>query len=147
MVHRVLRLLLRFLLFLVPLTALVVLGFVVVSFVSAQLEDVPAAPEVALLQPASEQPLDISPETIEQRVVGLYLRTQQAVIDTPASANVERRIFTIEPGETALTVATRLEEEGYVTDSNIFRLYMRQNGIDQKLAAGDFENLTQHVDG
>jgi len=44
MVQRVLHLFLRFLLFMVPLTALVVLGFVVVSFVSAQLEDVPAAP-------------------------------------------------------------------------------------------------------
>jgi UPF0755 protein len=139
MVQRVLHLFLRFLLFLVPLTALVVLGFVLVSFVSAQLEDVPAAPEVALLQPTSEQPFDISPETIEQRVMGFYLRTQQAVIDTPASVNVQPRIFTIESGETALTVATRLAEEGFITDSDIFRLYMRLNGIDQKLAAGDFE--------
>ncbi len=81
MIQRVLHLFLRFLLFLVPFTALFVLGFVVVSFVSAQLENVPAAPEVVLLQPASEQPLDISPETIERRVMALYLRTQQAVLE------------------------------------------------------------------
>lgn len=139
MFQRVLHLFLRFLLFLVPLTALVVLGFVVVSFVSAQLEDVPAAPQVALLRPASEQPVGISPETIERRVMALYLRTQQDVIDTPASASVEPRIFTIESGETALTVAVRLEEDGFITDGDLFRLYMRLNGIDQKLAAGDFE--------
>ena len=37
-------------LFLVPLTALAVLAFVVVSFVGAQLEDVPEPPKVALLR-------------------------------------------------------------------------------------------------
>ena len=57
--HRALNLILRFMLFLVPLTALFVLGFVTVSFVSAQLADVPEPPQVALLGPASEQPLDL----------------------------------------------------------------------------------------
>ena len=137
--HRALHLLLRFLLFLVPLTALAVLGFVGVSFVSAQLQDVPAPAQVALLRPASEQPLDLQPATIEQRVVGLYLRTQEAVIDTAASSVDKPGTFTIDSGETALSVSTRLEEEGYIKDGNLFRLYMRYNGIDQKLAAGDFE--------
>ncbi len=137
--HRALHLLLRFLLFLVPLTALAVLGFVGVSFVSAQLKDVPEPSKVALLRPASEQPLDLQPATIEQRVVGLYLKTQQAALDTPASSQDARKIFTIDSGETALSVATRLEEEGFIKDGNLFRLYMRYNGIDQKLAAGDFQ--------
>lgn len=137
--HRALNLILRFMLFLVPLTALFVLGFVTVSFVSAQLEDVPQPSQVALLEPASEQPLDLSPETIEKRVVGLYLRTQEATLDTPASADASPRIFTIESGETALSVATRLEEDGFITDAALFRRYMGYNGIDQKLAAGDFE--------
>jgi UPF0755 protein len=137
--HRALHLLLRFLLFLVPITALAVMGFVGVSFVSAQLQDVPAPAQVALLRPASEQPLDLQPATIEQRVVGLYLQTQQATIDTPASTVDAPSFFTIDSGETALSVSTRLEEEGYIKDGNLFRLYMRYNGIDQKLAAGDFE--------
>ncbi|MCU0509422.1 MAG: endolytic transglycosylase MltG [Anaerolineae bacterium] len=137
--HRALNLILRFMLFLVPLTALFVMGFVTVSFVSAQLEDVPEPPQVALLEPASEQPLDLRPETIEQRVIGLYLRTQETTLDTPALAEAEPRIFTIESGETALGVATRLEEEGFITDAGLFRRYMGYNGIDQKLAAGDFE--------
>ncbi len=92
-----------------------------------------------MLRPASEQPLDLQPATIEQRLTGLYLRTQQAAIDTPASTTDARKIFTIDSGETALSVATRLEEEGFITDGALFRLYMRYNGIDQKLAAGDFE--------
>lgn len=139
MFHRLVDLVLRFLLFLVPLTALAVLGFVAASFVSAQMADVPAAPRVALIPAAADQPLSLSPESIEQRIVGLYLRTQQDQIDTPLDATAGTRIFTIEPGETALTVATRLEEEGLIGDAGLFRRYMRQNGIDQKLAAGDFE--------
>lgn len=137
--HRALNLILRFMLFLVPLTALFVLGFVTVSFVSAQLADVPEPPQVALLEPASEQPLDLRPETIEQRVIGLYLRTQEATLDTPASTDDKPRIFSIESGETALSVATRLEEEGFITDAALFRRYMGYNGIDQRLAAGAFE--------
>ena len=63
---RFVRFLLRFLLFLVPLTALAILAFVVVSFVGAQLEDVPEPPKVALLRGASDQPLDLRPETLER---------------------------------------------------------------------------------
>jgi UPF0755 protein len=137
--HRALHLLLRFLLFLVPLTALLVAGFVAVSFVSAQLNDVPEPSQVALLRPASEQPLDLQPATIEQRLVGLYLRTQEGAIDTAASTVDAPKVFTIDSGETALSVSTRLEEDGFIKDGNLFRLYMRYNGIDQKLAAGDFE--------
>jgi UPF0755 protein len=49
------------------------------------------------------------------------------------------RLFSIQPGETAASVTARLQEEGLISDANIFRLYMRYNGIDQRLAAGNFE--------
>jgi hypothetical protein len=48
--------LVRSLLLLVSLGALALLGFVAISFVSAQLNDLPGEPAVALLRPASEQP-------------------------------------------------------------------------------------------
>ena len=38
-----------------------------------------------------------------------------------------------------MTVAGRLQEQGLITDAAIFRLYMRVNGVDKRLAAGDFE--------
>ena len=47
--------------------------------------------------------------------------------------------FTIELGETATGVADRLQEMGLISDAGLFRLYMRYNGIDQQLEAGDFE--------
>jgi len=126
-------------LFLVPVLALAVLGFVLVSFVSAQLQDVPEPPKVALLRPASEQPLDLRPETLELRALGVYLRLQEDALSQPAGDDGELQPFTIESGETALTVSSRLEEAGFIRDGNLFRVYMRYNGIDQRLAAGDFE--------
>jgi len=124
---------------LVPLTALAILAFVVVSFVGAQLTDVPEAPKVALLRAASDQPLNLRPETLERSAMGMYLRLQSTVLETPAGTDGALEHFLIEPGETALTVASRLEEEGFITDASLFRNYMRYNGIDQRLAAGDFE--------
>ena len=136
---RFIRFLLRFLLFLVPLTALAALVFVVVSFVGAQLADVPETPKVALLRAASDQPLNLRPETVEQRALGFYLQLQTTALETPAGANGTLEHFLIQPGETALTVAGRLEEDGFISDAGLFRNYMRYHGIDQRLAAGDFE--------
>ncbi len=139
MFQRLVHFALRLMLFLVPVLALAVLGFVLVSFVSAQLQDVPEPPKVALLRPASEQPLDLRPETLELRALGVYLRLQEEALAQPAGGDDELQPFTIESGETALTVSSRLEEAGFIRDGNLFRVYMRYNGIDQRLAAGDFE--------
>jgi peptidoglycan lytic transglycosylase G len=38
-----------------------------------------------------------------------------------------------------MTVSTRIQEEGLIGDSELFRLYMRYHGVDQRLAAGNFE--------
>ena len=96
--HRAVHLLLRFLIFLVPITALLVLGFAAFSFISTQLADTPQPPKVALVRPASEQGIDLSPATIELRLIGLYLRMQQQVIDTPAGADATLRPFKIALG-------------------------------------------------
>jgi len=137
--QRVVHFLLRLLVFLVPITALGLLGFVAFSFISAQLHDVPEQPKVALIRSAADQPLDLSPATLELRLLGFYLRLQTQALDAPAGADTTLHSFTIAPGETAATVTTRLEEERLITDADLFRIYMRYNGIDQRLAAGDFE--------
>jgi UPF0755 protein len=132
------HLLVRLLLFLAALGALFLLGFVAVSFVSAQLSDMPEQPRVALIKPASEQPLNLSPDALELRLLGYYLRMQDQVIQAPAGTDGSLRPFTVEQGETASTVGTRLQEAGLVSDAELFRLYMRYHGIDQRLAAGRF---------
>jgi UPF0755 protein len=131
--------LLRTLIFLTPVMALLVAGYTAVSFIQAQLADTPRPSQVTLIRPASEQPLDLSPATLELRVIGLYLRLQAQTIEAPASSDSTLRPFKISSGETALTVSERLQEQGLIADANLFRFYMRYNGVDQRLAAGDFD--------
>lgn len=138
-IQRILHFLLRVLVFLVPIAALALLGFITVSFVQAQWNEAPERPKVALLRPTSEQPLELSPETLELRVLGFYLRMQAPVIEAPAGADATSRLFEIQPGEAAASVAARLQEEGIIQDADLFRLYMRYHGIDRRLAAGSFE--------
>jgi UPF0755 protein len=130
---------LRFMLFLVPITALAVLVFGVGSYVSAQINDVPQTPKVALLRAAADQPLDLRPDNIETRFLGLYLQMQSRSIDAPAGTDKTNETFAIAQGETAASVSQRLQDMGLVKDANLFRLYMRYNGFDHRLAAGDFE--------
>lgn len=139
MFQRLIHFVVRFFLFLIPITALGILGFVAVSFVSAQLADVPQPSQVTFLRPASEQPLDVRPETIERSAYGFYLRLQGEILETPAGTDATARRFSIKPGETALSVSARLAAEGFISDADLFRTYMRYNGIDQRLAVGDFE--------
>jgi UPF0755 protein len=144
-IQRILHVLLRVLVFLVPIAALALLGFTAVSFVQAQWNEAPERPRVALLRPTSEQPLELSPETLELRVLGLYLRMQAPVIEAPASADATPRLFEIQPGEAAASVAARLQEEGFIKDADVFRLYMRYHGIDRRLAAGSFELAASQI--
>ncbi len=139
LLQRALHILLRTLLFLVPITALLVVGFSGYSFVSAQLNDVPQSPQASLLAPAAEQPLDLSATTLETRLYGIYLRFQSQALAQTASADSTQRVFHVNPGDTALAVSTRLQEEGLITDANLFRTYMRYEGLDQRLATGDFQ--------
>jgi len=82
---------------------------------------------------------DLSPSSIERMAIGLYLRYRQDDIDSPAGDEDTPVPFTIEPGETAVTVAARLAEAGIITDADLFRLYIRYHGVDASLEAGDFE--------
>jgi hypothetical protein len=61
--QRTVRVLLRVLLFLVPVMALVVLGFAGVSFLTAQLSDLPQGTQTEMLKPAAEKPAGERPRT------------------------------------------------------------------------------------
>jgi UPF0755 protein len=82
---------------------------------------------------------DLSPSSIERMAIGLYLRYRQDDVERPASDDDAPLPFTIEPGETAVTVAARLQEAGLIHDAELFRLYIRYYGVDAHLEAGDFD--------
>jgi UPF0755 protein len=127
------KVVLRFLVFLLALTALVAVlaggGFYLVG----------------KLQQGGEQEGDwlanteLSPSSIERMVIGLYLRYRQDDIVRPVSNEDALVPFSIELGETAVTVAARLAEQGLIGDAELFRLYIRYHGVDARLEAGDFD--------
>jgi UPF0755 protein len=81
----------------------------------------------------------LSLDNLEDTLIGLYLRLQQPALAATAGSSTQPVPFTIEMGETATSVAERLQAMGLIGDASLFRLYMRYNGIDQRIEAGDFE--------
>ncbi len=80
----------------------------------------------------------LNPDNLENQLLQFYLNLNRASIAEPVDANASPRPFHVALGETGLSISERLQEEGFIHDAAIFRLYMRLNGIDQKLEAGDF---------
>jgi len=71
--------------------------------------------------------------------MGFYLSLRQEEIESPASDDSTSLLFTITPGETAATIATRLERAGLIRDAGLFRLLVRYRGVDGQLEAGDYQ--------
>ena len=134
---------LRFVITLVVLGALGLLAVVGLDHLRGQFDA-----GQALSGPQGEGPLPaagpsqsegFSLETVENALLGMYLRLNQQRIESPASTQAEPVAFTVEPGETAATIADRLQGQGLISDAQLFRLYMRYMGVDASLEAGQFE--------
>jgi len=80
-----------------------------------------------------------SPQNIEEFILGLYLQSQSQAINTPLSNDPSPVPFTVEIGETAASVANKLVEQQFISDPDIFRLFLRYNGLDASLEAGEYE--------
>ncbi|MFZ5917539.1 MAG: endolytic transglycosylase MltG [Chloroflexota bacterium] len=124
---------LRFFVFLVAISAVLALLAGGGLFLLTQLQPVQSSGETWLSD------TDLSPSSVERMIIGLYLRFRQQDIDRPASADDAAVPFVVEQGETAVTIANRLFEEGIITDPDLFRLYIRYHEIDARLEAGNFD--------
>ena len=82
---------------------------------------------------------EISASSLEAALIELYLRFRQGDIERPASDDPTPVTFVVEPGETAGTIAARLEQLGLVSDGELFRLYIRHRGLDAHLEAGEYQ--------
>lgn len=81
---------------------------------------------------------EIRASSLEEALLGIYLRLRQEDIDAPASDDATPVVFTVQPGETAATIATRLQRQGLIRDAELFRLLLRYYKVDDKLEAGDY---------
>ncbi|MGQ9584093.1 MAG: endolytic transglycosylase MltG [Anaerolineae bacterium] len=126
----------RLLFFLAAVSAVVLMGLVSFAYVSEQLMT-PGGPVGAETRGETET-VAISVGSPENLLIGLYLRLRQGELQRPAGQEPVEIPFRVELGETAGTVALRLEEAGLVRDAGLFSLYMRYNGLDSTLEAGEY---------
>ena len=75
-------------------------------------------------------------------IIGAYLEANADKLEEPAGADDTPITFVIEQGETAATIGNRLEQQGLVSDAELFRRYVQHHGLDAGIEAGEF-NLRQ----
>ena len=80
-----------------------------------------------------------NPENLEDLALSLWLQSRAAEINDPLSADPAPIPFTVEVGETAISIAQRLQELGLISDAELFRRYLNYNRLDASLEAGDYE--------
>lgn len=80
-----------------------------------------------------------SPQNIEEFLLSFYLQLQAEAINMPVSADPSPVPFTVEIGETAVSISNKLVEQGFITNPDLFRLFLRYNGMDASLEAGDYQ--------
>jgi UPF0755 protein len=77
--------------------------------------------------------------SLERTLIGLYLNLRKSDIESPAGSDSTAVVFTINPGESAATIAPRLQREGLVADSQLFLYVVRYRGLDAQLEAGEYK--------
>jgi len=80
----------------------------------------------------------MSRDALEMWLVSLYLNLHQEELTKPMGTDDTPIPFSIAPGETAGTIAQRLQEMGLISDAELFRLYVKYHNLDANLEAGDF---------
>ena len=86
----------------------------------------------------SSLPQGVSRDALETWLVSLYLNIHEEDLTKPMSTDDTPIPFTIEAGETAGTIALRLQEMGLIGDAELFRLYVKYHNLDANLEAGDY---------
>lgn len=77
-------------------------------------------------------------EPIEEAYLRAYLNNNQLALSEPAGAGTLPVSFTISPGSSANQIATELEAVQLLNNRELFLNYIRYNGIDAQLEAGDY---------
>ena len=80
----------------------------------------------------------LTPENIEARILALNLRLNEDQLQIPAGTDPRPRPFTINLGEPARFISARLAAAGFIRDAELFNLYLRVNGLDRNIEAGNF---------
>jgi len=71
-------------------------------------------------------------------LISLYLDANAAELEQPAGSDDTPVTFVVEPGEMVAEIAARLEQEGLISDAELFRRYVQYHGLDAGIEAGEF---------
>lgn len=115
----------QFFLLLLALAALLVGGFLVFAYLSGATE--------RALGPGAE---DLNPA--ERAVLLGYLTARAGDLNQPAGPDGAAVLFSVAAGETAGAVAEELASLGLVVDAQLLTYYLRYEGLDGQVEAGDF---------
>lgn len=80
-----------------------------------------------------------APSRVEDVFIAAYLNFRANDLSSPAGVDSRLITFTVQPGEPVGQIATRLQRQGLVRDAELFRLYLRYNGMDSGVEAGVFD--------
>lgn len=86
----------------------------------------------------------------EARTLYPLLRARADEINTPISTDPNLVAFSVEPGDTAESVAAALRAAGLIHDAQLFRQLLRFNNLDTQLVAGHYQlrrNMTMRQIG
>jgi UPF0755 protein len=130
---------LRLLVVLLVLATLVACGW----FVASRLSPAPplAPPPVSPTAKPSAAPvasLNGSGGGLEGQLLAIYVALRGGDVNRPAGADDTPVVFTVRLGDTTTVVGDRLQAAGLVRDAELFRLYVRSQGADGRLEAGDY---------
>ncbi len=129
----IVRAIFRFIVFIIAISAIVViLGSGYWAFSNSSDE---AAAAISVGDAAA---VGRSPQNFEEFLLGMYLQTQTDNINSSISDDPSPIPFVVEIGENARTIAAKLVEQNFITDADLFRLFLRYNGLDSSLEAGDY---------
>src|SRR5690606_34336710 len=73
-----------------------------------------------------------------ERMLSVYLNSNQEMVDRPASVDSRPIRFEVEPGTPARVIGSNLRDAGLITDELLFEAYVRVNGLAGQLEAGTF---------
>jgi len=77
---------------------------------------------------------DLNP--VEAAALGTYLSLNEDALQTPMSSDPVSASFEVVAGESATDVADGLQAAGLISDTTLFRYYLRYYGLDSQLEAG-----------
>ncbi|RME85898.1 MAG: endolytic transglycosylase MltG [Caldilineae bacterium] len=133
------RILPRLLIFLVTVLAIALIAWLAGRWTRAQQQAYLAEGSGSGLVRHVDAPWrTLNPDNIEMQILQFYLNLNRDVVYRPVDPEGETVPFHVSLGETGFEISERLQEAGLIKDAGLFRLYMRVNGIENKLEAGDF---------